>query len=130
MTIDAQQLSEENVRMRSENLLLKEELSLLRQKLFRRTSERHKQVEEFLEERRARTEPMLEGFRGWLDKHLLSTNKKFLIGKAVGYAGSQWSKLTAYLDCVELTPDNNVSENAIRPFVIGRKKRIPAERTG
>jgi hypothetical protein len=73
-------------------------------------------VEEFLEERRARTEPVLEGFRGWLDKHLLSTNKKFLIGKAVGYAGSQWSKLTAYLDCVELTPDNNVSENAIRPF--------------
>jgi len=45
------------------------------------------------------------------------------MGKAVGYAGSQWSKMTAYLDCVELTPDNNLSENAIRPFVIGRKMR-------
>ncbi|GHT82085.1 hypothetical protein FACS1894137_00310 [Spirochaetia bacterium] len=27
----------------------------------------------------------------------------------------------AYLENAELTPDNNLSENAIRPFVIGRK---------
>jgi transposase len=26
-----------------------------------------------------------------------------------------------YLDRAELTPDNNVAENAIRPFVLGRK---------
>jgi transposase len=30
-------------------------------------------------------------------------------------------KLTAYLDCACITPDNNACENAIRPFVIGRK---------
>ena len=26
-----------------------------------------------------------------------------------------------YLDCAELTPDNNAAENAVRPFVLGRK---------
>jgi transposase len=75
----------------------------------------------FLEQRRERSEAVLEGFKGWLEEHLLSTNKESLMGKAIGYADSQWSKLTAYLDYVELTPDNNLSENAIRPFVIGRK---------
>jgi transposase len=79
--------------------------------------------EKFLEQRRERSEAVLAGFKGWLDKHLLSTNEKSLVGKAVGYVSSQWSKLTAYLDCVELTPDNNLSEKAIRPFVIGRKMR-------
>jgi transposase len=32
--------------------------------------------------------------------------------------------LTAYLGCSELTPDNNISENAIRQFVVGRKNRL------
>ncbi|MDR0584944.1 MAG: transposase domain-containing protein [Treponema sp.] len=30
--------------------------------------------------------------------------------------------LIACLECAELTPDNNISENAIRPFVVERKK--------
>jgi transposase len=39
----------------------------------------------------------------------------------VSYTLHQWDKLTAYLDCAELTPGNNISENAIRPFVVGRR---------
>jgi transposase len=46
---------------------------------------------------------------------------KSLLDKAVGYSLNQWDKLTAYLGSPYLTPDNNLSENAIRPFVIGRK---------
>jgi len=42
-------------------------------------------------------------------------------GKAIGYSLSQWDKLAAYLESPHLTPDNNACENAIRPFVIGRK---------
>jgi transposase len=42
----------------------------------------------------------------------------------VSYTLNQWDKLIAYLDCAELTPDNNISENAIRPFVVGRKNRL------
>ena len=33
----------------------------------------------------------------------------------------QWRKLIHYLDHPQLTPDNNSCEQAIRPFVIGRK---------
>jgi transposase len=44
-----------------------------------------------------------------------------LLGKAVGYALEQWDKMTAYLESPYLTPDNNACENAIRPFVVGRK---------
>ena len=34
---------------------------------------------------------------------------------------NQWDKLVAYLESPYLTPDNNAAENAIRPFVLGRK---------
>ncbi|VAX05817.1 Mobile element protein, partial [hydrothermal vent metagenome] len=32
-----------------------------------------------------------------------------------------WPKLTLYLEDGHIEIDNNVAENAIRPFVIGRK---------
>jgi transposase len=32
-----------------------------------------------------------------------------------------WEKLIRYLDAWYITPDNNGVENAIRPFVLGRK---------
>jgi len=42
-------------------------------------------------------------------------------GKALAYLNNQWSKLIIFLDHPELKPDTNLVENAIRPFVIGRK---------
>lgn len=46
---------------------------------------------------------------------------KSLLGKAIGYALGQWPRIEAYLDHPDLTPDNNLAENAIRPFAVGRK---------
>ena len=43
---------------------------------------------------------------------------------AFAYALNQWSRLIVYADTDHVTPDNNMSENAIRPFVIGRKNRL------
>jgi transposase len=60
-------------------------------------------------------------FRKYLDKRIGEVPSETLLGKAVSYTVNQWDKLTAYLECAELTPDNNISENAIRPFVVGRK---------
>ena len=34
---------------------------------------------------------------------------------------NQWKRLEAYVDVECATPDNNLAENAIRPFCIGRK---------
>ena len=44
-----------------------------------------------------------------------------LLGVAVNYTLKQWNRLLVYLDHPEMTPDNNLAENAIRPFVVGRK---------
>jgi transposase len=42
-------------------------------------------------------------------------------GKAIHYTLDNWEQLQAYLENPHLTPSNNAAENAIRPFVIGRK---------
>jgi hypothetical protein len=42
-------------------------------------------------------------------------------GKAVYYTLCQWAKLTVFLTHADVPLDNNRCENAIRPFVIGRK---------
>ena len=44
-----------------------------------------------------------------------------LLGKAVAYALNEWEKLLRYLDSPYLSPDTNLVENGIRPFVLGRK---------
>ena len=42
-------------------------------------------------------------------------------GKALHYLHHEWPKLVRYLDDGRLEIDNNLAENAIRPFVTGRK---------
>jgi len=42
-------------------------------------------------------------------------------GKALNYLHNEWGKLIRYLDDGRLQIDNNAAENAIRPFVVGRK---------
>jgi hypothetical protein len=42
-------------------------------------------------------------------------------GKALNYLRNEWDKLIRYLDDGRLEIDNNDAENAIRPFVLGRK---------
>lgn len=44
-----------------------------------------------------------------------------LLGKAIAYAQNQWPKLSVFLTHPHLPLDNNRAENAIRPFVVGRK---------
>ncbi len=39
----------------------------------------------------------------------------------MSYALGQWERIEKYLEHALLTPDTNAIENAIRPFVIGRK---------
>ncbi|WP_243422984.1 IS66 family transposase, partial [Pseudoflavonifractor phocaeensis] len=40
---------------------------------------------------------------------------------AVRYSLNQAQQLTAFLDAPEISISNNLAENAIRPFVVGRK---------
>ena len=65
--------------------------------------------------------PILEEFHRWLVKRSGQVPPKSLIGKAIGYTLNQWERLTGYLKDGMLSMDNNAAENAIRPFVLGRK---------
>jgi transposase len=84
----------------------------------------------FLPDRKARAGPVLEKFKAWLEKRRDEVLPSSLLGKAIYYSLAQWEKMTAYLESLYLTPDNNACENAIRPFVIGRKNRLFCQSTG
>ena len=43
------------------------------------------------------------------------------LGKAMNYLHKQWDKLTVYTTDGRLRIDNNLCENVVRPFVMGRK---------
>jgi transposase len=84
----------------------------------------------FLSKRNARAGPLLEKFRGWLLKRKEEVPPSLLLGKAINYSLAQWDKMTAYLESPYLTPDNNAFENAIRPFVLGRKNWLFCQSPG
>jgi transposase len=65
--------------------------------------------------------PILVRIRQWLDKAAARVLPKGLLGQAIGYALNQWPTLITFLDDGYLEIDNNRTENAIRPFVVGRK---------
>ena len=71
--------------------------------------------------RQTEAKPLLEKFRVWLEKKSLQVVPRSLLGKAVSYTLDQWPRLIGYLEVGDATPDNNPAENAIRPFVVGRK---------
>ena len=65
--------------------------------------------------------PTLKKIRDHLDKSVPQVPPQSTLGKALYYLDHQWYKLLRYLDDGRLEIDNNRTENAIRPFVIGRK---------
>ncbi|WP_250655122.1 IS66 family transposase [Alkalimarinus coralli] len=71
--------------------------------------------------RQEKAKPVIDKLRKWLDKTVSTVPPTTLLGKALHYMDKYWSRLTIYLDDGQLQIDNNVAENAIRPFVVGRK---------
>jgi len=63
----------------------------------------------------------LDKMHTWLIKRKDHVLPKGLMGKAVNYCLNQWPQLINYIEDGYANIDNNVAENAIRPFVIGRK---------
>ena len=73
------------------------------------------------EARQEHAKPALKKLHQWLEKSLPHTPPKTAMGKALGYLHNQWPRLIAYVENGEYPIDNNRAENAIRPFVVGRK---------
>lgn len=76
---------------------------------------------DFVEKRKALVQPVFEAFYQWLLKKEQTVLSSSALGKAIAYTLGQWEKLIRYVDSPDLTPDTNRVENAIRPFVVGRK---------
>ena len=77
--------------------------------------------QEIYQLRQEKAKPMLDTFKIWLTAKQLITPPKGLLGKAINYSLNHWKKLIVYIEDGRLSPDNNAAENAIRPFVVGRK---------
>lgn len=65
--------------------------------------------------------PILAGLHQLLDEAQTKVPPKSPVGKAVFYTLTHWESLCNYLCDGRLEIDNNRSERAIKPFVIGRK---------
>jgi transposase len=71
--------------------------------------------------RQKKAAPILDKIKTWLDEKVTKVLPKSPLGTAITYTLNLWPRLITYLEdgCIEI--DNNKVENAIRPFVIGRK---------
>jgi len=71
--------------------------------------------------RQSRSAAVLAELQAWLQKTRPLVTPKSALGTALAYMGDLWSRLTVYTERGDLPIDNNRCENAIRPFVMGRK---------
>lgn len=83
-------------------------------------------TERFLARRREAI-PILKQLRQLLDDYLIQVTPKSALGKAVAYMDKYWWRLIRYTEWGYLPIDNNRAENAIRPFVVGRKAWLFAD---
>ena len=67
------------------------------------------------------SKPIIERLKAWADNIRPSVRPKSLSGIALKYMIERWNKLVLFLDQPILRLDTNPVENAIRPFVMGRK---------
>ena len=84
-------------------------------------------IEERYRVRQERTKPIIEKLRVWLDASIDTVPPQSLTGKAMHYMHRQWPKLVRVLDDGRVPLDTNLVENAIRPFVVGRKAWLFAD---
>lgn len=78
-------------------------------------------TEEKYQQRQAQSIPTLNNLRDYLENNQHKVPKDSLTGQAMTYLNNQWEKLTVYCTDGQLNISNILAENAIRPFVIGRK---------
>lgn len=71
--------------------------------------------------RQARARPILEAMETWRKTAQCQVPPKTLTGVALGFLAKQWEYLIRYLEDGRLEIDNNLVENAIRPFCLGRR---------
>ena len=80
--------------------------------------------EERREIRNARSRPLLESLKQWLEETLGKLSRKSDTAMAVRYALGRWEALMRYCDDGRLEIDNNAAERALRAVALGRKNYL------
>lgn len=65
--------------------------------------------------------PVMKAYWSWVDKNINTVLPKSKIGKAFQYAQNHKDGLMNYLNDGHCEISNNIAENSIRPFTVGRK---------
>lgn len=73
---------------------------------------------------------ILVRIEGMLLQHVHAVVPNSLLGKALHYLSAQWPKLIRYVENGAWPIDNNRCENAIRPFVVGRRNWLFSDTVG
>ena len=94
------------------------------EKAFRKASD-----EDRYQARQSQSKPILDRIKAWLDQNAEGTPPKGALGEAIGYSLNYWPRLIRFIERGDLHIDNNACENAIRPFVIGRKAWLFSDTT-
>ncbi len=81
----------------------------------------NKTTDERFNERQKQSQPVLDKLKTWLNESIVTVPPQSAVGKALHYLNNEWDKLIRYTNDGRYLMDNNLAENAIRPFVIGRK---------
>jgi len=77
--------------------------------------------EERKKERLKQEKPVLEAFWAWAEESASKVLPKSKLGEALSYAINHKEDLMSYLQDGNCSISNNLAENCIRPFTIGRK---------
>lgn len=77
-----------------------------------------------LTEREARSRPLLEAMRAWMQATLGKVSRKSPLAVALHYALGRWAALTRYCEDGGLEIDNNAAERALRTVAVGRKNYL------
>ena len=80
--------------------------------------------EERRAERQARTRPLVDAMRPWLEHNLARVPGGSAIAQAMRYGLSRWEGLGRFLDDGRIEIDTNTVERSIRPIALNRKNAL------
>ena len=76
------------------------------------------------DQRQARTKPLIDDLKPWLEEQLARVSGRSPIAEAIRYGLSHWTGLLRFLDDGRIEIDSNTVERSIRPIALNRKNAL------
>jgi transposase len=75
-------------------------------------------------QRQARSKPIVDALKPWLEESLAKISKGSKLADAIRYGLNHWDGLCRFLDDGRIEIDSNIVERSIRPIVLTRKNAL------